>query len=323
MIVRQSDSCGRAVIRSTDAVPLAARAAFWRETIGASYPGLAVDWLADRPIEARFASRPFARARITDISNTPIRLTHTPQRGAGGYQLVLQLDGHGRYTQDGRDVVQEPGDLVLLDTALPFDSIFEVGLRVLVWDLPRDLLAPLLAAPEHAVAQRIHGDRGLGAVLSGCAHTLAAEAERLDESSELSLQFHLCTLAALALGAGAAARDAAPLAYRAARREQIRAYIAAHFRDADLDAESAAQALRMSRRWLHALMDDGETGFAGEVARRRLEECRRLLDDPAQDRRSITDIALGAGFGDLSTFNRQFRARYGMTPREVRRARRN
>jgi AraC-like DNA-binding protein len=323
MIVRQSDSCGRAVIRSTDAVPLAARAAFWRETIGASYPGLAVDWLADRPIEARFASRPFARARITDISNTPIRLTHTPQRGAGGYQLVLQLDGHGRYTQDGRDVVQEPGDLVLLDTALPFDSIFEVGLRVLVWDLPRDLLAPLLAAPEEAVARRIHGERGLGAVLSGCAHTLAAEAERLDKSSELSLQFHLCTLAALALGAGAAARDAAPLAYRAARREQIRAYIAAHFRDADLDAERAAQDLRMSRRWLHALMDDGETGFAGEVARRRLEECRRLLDDPAQDRRSITDIALGAGFGDLSTFNRQFRARYGMTPREVRRARRN
>lgn len=322
-IVRQSDSGDRAVMCSTDAVPEAARAAFWRATIGASYPGLAVDWLADRPIEARFASRPFARARVTDISNTPIRLGHTPQRGASGYQLVLQLEGRGRYTQDGRDVPQEPGDLVLLDTALPFDSTFEVGLRVLVWDLPRDLLAPLLAEPEKAVARRMRGDHGLGAVLSGCARTLAAEAERLEESAEASLQLHLCTLAALALGAGADARDQAPLAYRAARRQQIVAYIAAHFRDADLDAERAARDLRMSRRWLHALLDDGETGFAGEVARRRLEECRRLLDDPAQDRRSITDIALAAGFGDLSTFNRQFRARYGLTPREVRRARRS
>ncbi|HEX7006079.1 MAG TPA: helix-turn-helix domain-containing protein [Alphaproteobacteria bacterium] len=305
---------------STDDVPVAARAALWRETIGASYPGLAVDWLADGPIRARFASRPFGDARVTDISNTPIRLAHRPQPGADrGYQLVLQLAGSGSYAHNGRDVVQEPGDLVLLDTALPFDSVFPVDLRVVVWDLPRALLAPLLAEPDEAPARRIRGGDGLGAVLAGYAQSLAAEAGRLDAPAEASLQLHLCTLAALALGAGPAARDAHRLSYRMARRQQVFAYIEAHFRDGGLTAERAARDLRMSRRWLHALLDDSELSFGARVARRRVEECRRLLDDPAYDHLSITDIAFGAGFNDLSTFNRQFRARYGMTPRDVRR----
>jgi len=172
---------------STDDVPVAARAALWRETIGASYPGLAVDWLADGPIRARFASRPFGDARVTDISNTPIRLAHRPQSGADrGYQLVLQVAGTGSYAHNGREVVQEPGDLVLLDTALPFDSLFPVDLRVVVWDLPRALLAPLLADPDEAAARRIRGGEGLGAVLAGYARTVAAEAGRLDAPAEIA-----------------------------------------------------------------------------------------------------------------------------------------
>jgi AraC-like DNA-binding protein len=315
---------GRTITCSTDDVPAAARAAYWRHMIGTPYPGLAVDWLADRPIRARFASRAFADARVTEISNTPIRLTHTPQAGAaGGYQLVLQLAGSGSYAHGGRDVIQVPGDLVLLDTALPFASIFADSLHVLVWDLPRPALAPLLADPDEAVARRVAGGHGLGALLASYVRTLAREADRLDAAAEPSLQLHLCTLAALALGATAGAREQRAITYRAARRQQVLAYIDAHFRDGDLTAERAARALRMSRRWLHALLDEAEIGFAGRVARRRLEECRKLLDDPAHDYLSITEIALRAGYNDLSTFNRQFRARYAMTPREVRRARRD
>jgi AraC-like DNA-binding protein len=36
------------------------------------------------------------------------------------------------------------------------------------------------------------------------------------------------------------------------------------------------------------------------------------------DGTSITDVSLACGFGDLSHFYRLFRARFGMTPREVR-----
>jgi AraC-like DNA-binding protein len=48
-----------------------------------------------------------------------------------------------------------------------------------------------------------------------------------------------------------------------------------------------------------------------EAESRRLT-ARRLAD------RSIASIAFGWGFGDLSGFNRAFRAAFGATPREVR-----
>jgi AraC-like DNA-binding protein len=45
-----------------------------------------------------------------------------------------------------------------------------------------------------------------------------------------------------------------------------------------------------------------------------------LLTDPRYTGSTISAIVYKAGFGDLSTFNREFRRHYGMTPSEVRAA---
>jgi AraC-like DNA-binding protein len=50
----------------------------------------------------------------------------------------------------------------------------------------------------------------------------------------------------------------------------------------------------------------------------RLQPPRRDLLGPRLADRSIAAIAFGWGFGDLSGFNRAFRAAFGATPREVR-----
>ena len=50
----------------------------------------------------------------------------------------------------------------------------------------------------------------------------------------------------------------------------------------------------------------------------RLQRCRRDLLDPRLADRSVAAIAFGWGFGDLSGFNRAFKAAYGVTPRELR-----
>jgi transcriptional regulator GlxA family with amidase domain len=53
------------------------------------------------------------------------------------------------------------------------------------------------------------------------------------------------------------------------------------------------------------------------VLRARLREAAtRLVTEP----RKVIDVALDSGFGDVSNFNRAFRAEFGVTPLEYRRA---
>ncbi|XXT60555.1 helix-turn-helix domain-containing protein [Sorangium sp. So ce590] len=54
-----------------------------------------------------------------------------------------------------------------------------------------------------------------------------------------------------------------------------------------------------------------------DLVRARLRRAARLLADGA---RSITDIALDVGFGDLSNFVRTFHRAAGVSPRGFRRA---
>jgi transcriptional regulator GlxA family with amidase domain len=48
---------------------------------------------------------------------------------------------------------------------------------------------------------------------------------------------------------------------------------------------------------------------------------RRAALALASSRRPVITIALDAGFGDLSTFNKTFRAAFGLTPRQYRASR--
>ena len=74
----------------------------------------------------------------------------------------------------------------------------------------------------------------------------------------------------------------------------------------------------MSARSLQRLFESEGTTFSGFVADARVAEAHAALCDPKQQDRSIADIALDCGFGDISYFNRRFRSRYNASPSEVR-----
>jgi AraC-like DNA-binding protein len=133
---------------------------------------------------------------------------------------------------------------------------------------------------------------------------------------------HVHDLIALAIGA---TRDAADVAVgrglRAARMRAIKADIAENLHgDVSVDALSARH--NISPRYIRKLFEGENTSLSQFVLGARLTRVRRMLTDPRQDGRTIADIALAAGFNDLSTFNREFRRRFGTTPSHVRRRQR-
>jgi len=75
---------------------------------------------------------------------------------------------------------------------------------------------------------------------------------------------------------------------------------------------------RISRRYIHKLFEREQTSLSRFVLGERLTRVHRMLADPRHADRTIAAIAFSAGFGDLSTFNREFRRRLGVMPSEVR-----
>jgi AraC-like DNA-binding protein len=108
----------------------------------------------------------------------------------------------------------------------------------------------------------------------------------------------------------------------AGARDRRRAVEAAHWMDAHahepIDLEGMARAVGLSA--FHFLRIFGNVlGVTPHqyLVRARLRHAARLLFDEA---RSITDVALEVGFGDLSNFVRTFHRAAGVSPRSFRRA---
>jgi AraC-like DNA-binding protein len=298
----------------------AASGDYWRERICCVLPDLSIDWLEKGPVEARLKARRFADAGIVETKAPPIKVGRAMRSAGreGGYKLVLHLAGHGHYRYAGEDRDQAPGDLVLLDPAFSFEAVHPAGAHVLIWELERAALAPLLRSTTHH-PWHVRGCAGMGAVLGGYARLIAQESDRLSAAAQRDLETHLCTLVALALGSPAVADESCRAARRSAQQRRVLAYIEMHLRDPLLTAERAADAMAISRRWLHGLLEESGESFSARLLRRRLEESRNLLSDRTQERLSIAEIGFTSGFNDVSTFHRRFRRYYGMTPREARR----
>jgi RhtB (resistance to homoserine/threonine) family protein len=122
----------------------------------------------------------------------------------------------------------------------------------------------------------------------------------------------------LALGATReAAEFAAGRGSRAARLRAIKADIAQNL-EGDVTAAALSSRHRISPRYVRKLFEGENISLSKFVLAQRLTRVYRMLADPCYADRTIADIALAAGFGDLSTFNRQFRRRFGLTPSDVR-----
>jgi AraC-like DNA-binding protein len=76
-------------------------------------------------------------------------------------------------------------------------------------------------------------------------------------------------------------------------------------------------ALRLPR-YLQRLLESMGTSFTAHVNQLRLQRAFTLLIEARDGKGRISDVALQAGFSDISHFNRLFRSRFGDTPSGVR-----
>jgi AraC-like DNA-binding protein len=88
------------------------------------------------------------------------------------------------------------------------------------------------------------------------------------------------------------------------------------WRDPDLTLAGLARHLGTNTNHLSRALNASHDGFAAIVSRLRAEAVAGAIDAGAEE--DLLPLALAAGFGSKASFNRSFRARYGVSPTEYR-----
>lgn len=232
--------------------------------------------------------------------------------------LFLNLGGTFVAANAGREIELRPGDGYAMACSEPSSYARPQGGRVLCLRVRRDAIQPLVRNLDEKLSFRIPREsealRMLGAYLR------LNKAEPLtSEPLRRAAAHHIHDLLALTLGANGCARETAEVrGLHAARFRAAKAVIRRDLCDPGLSAETVAGRLGISPRSLQRLFEREGLTFSNFVCGERLALAYAGLGET--NGRSIAEIAMETGFGDISYFNRKFRARYHAAPSEVRNA---
>lgn len=225
--------------------------------------------------------------------------------------LLVQTGGEARVTHCGREERLAPGECLLLDSTAPAELAYgDQPVTFLSAHLPRTLCL-------EGRRDTVEVGRKIAAT-----HPLAPNFRTLLTSDgwsdlhETGLGF-LNDLVGLAFGQKETTRDATRIRDRHHRFGFITSVIDRHLTDADLTLDQVAHTVHLSRRQLQREFHDHGTSFSSYLQRQRLKFVAEHLRAAARLGQSprISDLVYKAGFGDLSHFNRNFRNRYGASPR--------
>lgn len=232
--------------------------------------------------------------------------------GRANYILSIHDDAY-EVEMSGVTHAVAPRQIVILNEGNPFG--FRIpATRATILSLERrriERMAPRIAGtPLH----RLSPDGPDAALLAGYLALLNAHPPA---GSVAPIADHVYELVARLLGR----RDDRPPGQPAvahARLRLVKDDIARNLTSPGLDVAAVARRQGITPRYVQKLFAAEGTTFSDHLRAERLAFAMHMLAAPGCVGRSIADIAFEAGFGDLSTFNRAFRARYGVTPREMR-----
>jgi AraC-like DNA-binding protein len=100
--------------------------------------------------------------------------------------------------------------------------------------------------------------------------------------------------------------------------ERVKAFARAHLADAELDVKLIAAEVGLSASYIHRLFARCTMTLMQWITAERLDACHRELSAPGKLKRPVYLIAQEWGFANQAHFSRAFRARFGVSPSDVR-----
>lgn len=280
-------------------------------------------WPDDRlGFEAEISAGRIAALDIVLFENSPMRVSTTrTQRGKLDDDFLFscqQMEGQLDVEQAGREARLGKGDMVLLDPAIPYAATFRSGSKTLVLKLPRRAMRARLGDFNGSVGQLVAPTEIEDKMIAAFISALPQWAGHLSEPTDDMLQTYCTDLVASTIGRLVGQRSLISSG-RASALMAVRTAIEARLHDPELSPAMIAAAAGVGVRYANALLAREGTSLSRLLLSRRLDRCRKALGNPSQAHRTISDIAYGWGFSDMTHFSRSFKREFGMLPTEYRR----
>ena len=239
--------------------------------------------------------------------------TRAMAKGTDHRALLIFLDGRATISHLGRDLAVRAGMATLISSA-EASRVDRGNSRHIIIALPRASLALVAPDPDAALMTPMDATAEPFRLLRAYLRLLAKDMPAQPALQRLAAS-QVRDLAAAAISStSAGSRDHG---LRAARLRVIKDDIERNLAG-DASAEALARRHGVSSRYIRKLFEREGTSLSQFVLARRLAAVHRMLSSRQHAHLPISSLAYDAGFSDLSTFNRAFRARFGATPSDIR-----
>jgi|SRR6476646_2566873 AraC-like DNA-binding protein len=299
---------------STDTINERERFSYWREMVCSTLFSISPEAPSER-FSGRITVRNSGLLRFATCESTSYEIIRTERdiarAPADHYTIYLQLRGFTAIDQCDDSVAFHRNDIVISDCRHPFRAMLSNdGCRAIAV-VPHAIVNSRAPWLRRRALYKFSNSRFLDLARR---HMARLVTDDLTENESSLLTENLCNLLALA-----SANDV-PL-NRLQSELQLEALLIfcrqnLHF--PGLSPQFVAEHFGLSVRTLHLRFKEIEQTFGRWLLETRLDACSKALKDPLQRTRNISEIAYSCGFNDLSHFNKNFRARFNMTPSQWR-----
>ncbi len=306
----------------SDDYPIHVRLAAWQEVLGRKLLRADIEPLSEDPFQVDASLRILSDFRFGVGLFGPSILRRTRAITAadrGDFFFVVNLEGPFLIERGGTTLPLGEGEACFMACGQEATFIRPVTGRLLCARLRGEQLTVLVPGLEECSGMLIRRD--VEPLRMFCTYLRGLDDNQALHSVELRrlVSHQVFDLAALVLNTAKGARaEMRPRALGALRLRAVKAYVEQKLDQPNLSIAEVATMHAMSPRHIQRFFKAEGLTFSEFVLAKRLQKVHAALCDPRQAHRSVSEIALSTGFGDVSHFNRAFRSHYGASPTEVR-----
>ncbi|CAM3090173.1 MULTISPECIES: helix-turn-helix domain-containing protein [Methylobacterium] len=293
----------------------------WRETLFERLVPIEIERLDDSPFAGKMEFANVGTLRMTRVTQGALRNETTPNAArhhdrAGMAVVLFKLSGRSTCLQDGRDSVQKPGDIVVLDHR-PSVVTTSPGSQAVFLELPRERLESMLGSTRLYTALSMGAEMASTSLASTFFRELIQVRHRLDPDSAERMSTIGLDLIVACIAERMAQEVPQPL-HGTVVVQRAKAFVEANLGDPTLDPPQLAAAVGVSLRRLQELFHERGQHISDWIWQRRLVAAAKRLADPSCAHLQIGAVAFGCGFASQAHFARRFKERHGLSPREYR-----